>query len=104
MRSNRLAPPTIHPVLWNSPFSRVLLYIRSPSAVAAVIAHATPPLPSLRSLSAIPCHRVSRNLPILLDDPVRDLAAGDAAIRPSPAADVRLSIVLEQVIHALFQH
>src|SRR4029077_19449263 len=52
----------------------------------------------------IPRHRVSRNLPIVLDDPVRDLAAGGAAIHPSPAADVRLSIVLEQVIQALFQH
>src|SRR5882672_4552363 len=30
MRSNRLAPPTTHPVHWNSPFSRVLLFIRSP--------------------------------------------------------------------------
>ena len=30
MRSNRLALPTIHPVLWNAPFFRVLLFIRSP--------------------------------------------------------------------------
>jgi hypothetical protein len=35
---------------------------------------------------------------------VRDLATGDAAIRPSPCADVDLSIVLEQLVHALFRH
>src|SRR4029077_6797225 len=35
---------------------------------------------------------------------VRDLATGAAAIRPSPCADVDLSIVLEQLVHALFRH
>ena len=35
---------------------------------------------------------------------VRDLATGAAAIRPSPCADVDLSIVLEQLVHELFHH
>ena len=43
-------------------------------------------------------------LPVLLDDPVGDLAADDAAIAPVPAADVELPIVLEQLVHELFHH
>ena len=104
MRNSRLTLPIIHPIPWNTPFSRVLRFIRSPSAVVAVIAHASPRCILYGHFSLVPCHRVSRNLPVLLDDLVRDLAAGDAAKHPSPAADVRLSIVLEQVIQALFQH
>jgi hypothetical protein len=104
MRNSRLTLPIIHPIPWNTPFPVVLRFIRSPSAVAAVIAHAPRLCILYGHFSLVPCHRVSRNLPALLDGPVRDLAAGDAAIHPSPAADVRLSIVLEQVIQALFQH
>lgn len=106
MRNSRLTVPIIHPIPWNTPFSRVLRFIRSPSPQ------------SLRSLlmplrpcilyghfPLVPCHRVSRNLLVLLDDPVRDFPHMRGSDTPNPAADVRLYIIiLEQVIQALFQH
>jgi hypothetical protein len=64
MRSNRLAPPTTHPVHWNAPFSRVLLFIRSPLVLCRPCLFVPcVPVPLVRS------HRVSRNPPMLFDHP-----------------------------------
>src|SRR6267143_4036887 len=63
-RSNRLAPPTTRPVHGNSPFSRVLLFIRSPLVLCRPCLFVPcVPFPLVRS------HRFSRNPLILFDDP-----------------------------------
>src|SRR6266850_6600280 len=99
MRSNRLAPPTTHPVHWNSPFSRVLLCIRSPwcYAVPASSFRASP----FRWFAGTALAAIRQCCSMT---EVRDLATADAAIRPSPSAGVDLSIELEQIVQALFHH
>ncbi|OLC41538.1 MAG: hypothetical protein AUH74_05810 [Nitrospirae bacterium 13_1_40CM_4_62_6] len=64
---------------------------------------------SCGSWLCVPCllvcgYRFADHLPVLLDDPVRDLSAGHAAIGPVPAADVELPVVLEQIVHEFFHH